>query len=483
MSNGIEYGVGALLGASSVVLAGMSPRAFRRARSLTGRDVDPLTRLANREGFERRLDAEIRRSRREGSQLVVALMDIDLFAAINQQQGFSQGDRMLVECGRMWTAGIPAGGMVARYGSDEFAILLPRAALGRATDLVELLRELTPSPLTVSAGVAAYWPGDTTASLIKRVYDALHDAKATGRNRTVVHGDPDRTASEIEDAVEREEMRVLFQPITDLKSRTPVAFEALVRWQHPTRGLLGPQDFVPQAERTGAIHSLGAWVLKQAMALAEAGGTSSTVVTVNASMMQLRSNRFLQLVKRCLAEWDLPAANLVIEITESVFDDDDPQILRSIMALRDLGARIAIDDFGAGYSTLRRLDTLPIDILKLDGALVKGIKEDSFDAPILEAIATMCHSLGVTSLVEFIETEHQAEVVGRLGFDWAQGYLFGRPQKAEVVLKAAKRKVRSDVDAYGDSDDDTAPENEPAFDVDTDAHPEAEVIAGASSQA
>lgn len=436
MVDGIEFVAGALLGASSAVLAGLSPRASKHARAIIGRDVDPLTGLPNREGFERRLDAEIRTARREGGLLVTAILDLDLFAAVNAEHGFDYGDRLLIECARMWTAGMPAGTLIARFGSDEFAIVMPRAVLGRAADLVELLRDLTPKPLTVSAGITAYRRGDSTASMVKRLFEALHDAKGTGRNRIVVDGDPDRSASELELAVQRGEMRVLLQPIIRLDGSGPVAYEALVRWEHPTRGTLAPQDFIPQAERTGAIGSLGAWVLRRTMELARELGSETIAYTVNVSVSQLRSPRFLNLVRRCLQEWGLPASHLILEITESAFDDDDPRALRAIQALRDLGARIAIDDFGAGYSTLHRLDTLPIDILKLDGALVRGIQPGRHDAPILQAIATMCQSLGVTSVVEHIETEHQAEVVRRLGFDWAQGYLFGHPQEVTVVARA-----------------------------------------------
>ncbi|HEU4568215.1 MAG TPA: EAL domain-containing protein, partial [Marmoricola sp.] len=251
-----------------------------------------------------------------------------------------------------------------------------------------------------------------------------------GRDPTVAYGDPGREASELEAAIAGGEMRVLLQPVVRLPDGEPIGFEALVRWERPGRGLVGSLEFVPQAERTGAIHSLGAWVLAECCRLAMTLPGPRRSIGVNVSVHELRRADYARTVGQLLEQWQMPGDLLIVEVTESVFEDDDPQVSQTLQDLRALGALVAIDDFGAGYSSLRRIEHLPIDLIKVDGALVCTIRENH-DPAILRAIVTMAESLGVNLVAEHVETDYQAAVLHELGYQLAQGYRFGRPAEPE----------------------------------------------------
>ena len=242
-----------------------------------------------------------------------------------------------------------------------------------------------------------------------------------------MHGDPSRSASELEKAIAAGQLELHCQPIVQLSTDEVVSFEALVRWRHPVKGLISPDKFVPEAERTGAIHSLGAWVMEETTRVVMGGSRIHGRVGINISIAELRTDTYVDRMAELLGRWGMDGSRLIAEVTESAFDDGDPRILENLHGLRALGINVAIDDFGAGYSSLRRLEELPIDLIKVDGSLIQAIKPDSYDAPILEAIVTMSRSLGVRLVAEHVETAHQAAVLRRLGYDLVQGYLFGRP--------------------------------------------------------
>jgi EAL domain-containing protein (putative c-di-GMP-specific phosphodiesterase class I) len=221
---------------------------------------------------------------------------------------------------------------------------------------------------------------------------------------------------------------VWHQPIVDLGSGTVVGTEALIRWAHPARGLVAPSDFIPLAERTGAIHGLGAWVLQHACLQAAdacdvAGGHS---LSVNASGSELRSPDYVGAVREALRQSGVLPGNLVIEVTESTLDADQPTVTDTLHQLRDMGVLIAIDDFGTGYSSLSRLDRLPVDILKIDRTFVAAMPDGG--GPIMQALIGLAHGLNLTIVAEGIETQRQADILRRLGCDKGQGFLFGRPQ-------------------------------------------------------
>ncbi|MFT4264023.1 MAG: bifunctional diguanylate cyclase/phosphodiesterase [Nocardioides sp.] len=397
------------------------------ARIANSAEEDALTGLLNRRGFERRLEEELARFHRTGAHLSVVVFDLDDFKGINDAGGHARGDRVLVAGARAWEVAAPDGSALARYGGDEFALLLPGWPLGRAADLADRIRSVAPYGVRVSAGVAAAQPGDSGSVLVSRADVALYGAKTGGRDQTIVHGDPERSASELETAIARGQMALYLQPIVQLSTDEVVGHEALVRWRHPTKGTVSPLDFVPEAERTGAIHSLGRWVLEEAARVTMAAPGPRRSVGVNISVHELRTDDYVDRMAELLARLSMPGDTIVAEVTESVFDDGDPRILANLRGLRELGVIVAVDDFGSGYSSLGRIEQLPIDLIKVDGSLVTSIRDDSYDAPILEAIATMGRSLGVRLLAERVETVHQAAVLRRLGYDLAQGYLFGRP--------------------------------------------------------
>lgn len=395
---------------------------------------DPLTGLLNRRGFGRRLEDELSRLEHEGGQCALVALDIDYFKQINETAGHAAGDRLIAGCADAWRTLLPASAVLGRYGGDEFVLVLPDVPLGTAADLADSLRAAAGDEVTVSAGVAAWQHGDSGSMLLNRADVALYDAKASGRDRTIVYGDPGREASELEAAIAAGELRIMLQPVVSLPSGEPIGFESLIRWDRPGRGTVAPLDFVPHAERTGAIHSLGTWVLKECCRLAMTLPGPRRSIGVNVSVHELRRAGYAARVQRLLEEWRMPGNLLVVEVTESVFEDDDPQIIENLHDVRALGALIAIDDFGAGYSSLRRIEQLPIDIIKIDGALVSSIRP-GHDAPILRAVATMGRSLGVRLVAEHVETQHQADVLHELGYHLAQGYLFGRPcAPGEAVL-------------------------------------------------
>jgi diguanylate cyclase (GGDEF)-like protein len=398
------------------------------ARAANAAEEDFLTGLLGRRGFDRRLEETVRRAEREGGQLALAVLDVDHFKRLNDGEGHVAGDHVLVGCARAWADAVPPAAVLARHGGDEFALLLPDTPLGRAADLADDLRRCAPPGVTVSAGVAAWAPGDSGSVLVNRADVALYEAKTTGRDRTVAYGDPLRAASELEAAIAADELVLAYQPVVQLSTGDVVGYEALVRWRHPERGLVMPDEFVPLAECTGAVRSLGEWAIRTVCReLGADGGPPRRRVAVNASAVELQRPDYASMVIAQLDAWDLPGHLLIVEVTEGAFDDAQPQVLENLHALRERGVVVAIDDFGAGYSSLRRLAELPIDVLKLDGALVSAIRPDCDEAPILEAIVSMGRSLGVVLVAERIETEHQASVLQKLGCDLGQGYFFGKP--------------------------------------------------------
>jgi diguanylate cyclase (GGDEF)-like protein/PAS domain S-box-containing protein len=418
---------------------------------------DPLTGLPNRSLFLERL-ASVFASERESPAPVrvgMCYLDLDGFKVINDSLGHAVGDRLLVSVARRLDEAIAGPGrLIARMGGDEFVVLaegttgtedvvaIAETVLGALQPPVRIGgHELT---VTASIGVVERPVESTTsADLVRDADITQYWAKADGKGRWRVY-DPERNAHEVvrftlsaalPAAMDREEFYVDYQPLVRLGDERTVGVEALVRWQHPQLGRLGPDRFIDLAEETGLIVPLGRWVLRTACAQAKSWldkfGVDAPFVSVNLAVRQSREPALVDDVRAVLAETGLPPSQLQLELTESAIMGTADGPLDALRALSDMGVRIAIDDFGTGYSNLAYLRHLPVNELKIAGSFVEGLRAadrtDPVDAQIVATLVTLAHALGLTVTAEGVETPAQAERLRRIGCDSGQGWLFARP--------------------------------------------------------
>ena len=398
------------------------------ARAASGADHDGLTGLLNRRGFDQALDRAVAAAGPDGS-LAAALVDVDHFKAVNDGDGHGAGDRLLRELAVQLAAALPRDAVLARYGGDEFAVLLPGRCGREALDLVEGLRAGTRT-VAFSAGVAHLFPGESGADLVRRADAALHAAKVSGRGRSRLDDvGSAELARDLSEALAAGDVRAWFQPIVVPSTGELVGVEALARWTHPLRGPVTPAEFVPVAETTGLIVELGAAILadacRGARTLREAWGRD-LLLTVNVSGRELVRDGFAEHVHDVLRATGWPADLLVVEVTESLLDGSTGTALRALEDLRAFGVSVAIDDFGTGYSAFSRLDTLPADYLKLDSGFIAEITTSPRRAGVLQALLSLSHALGLEVVAEGVETPEQADLLTGLGCPLAQGWLFGR---------------------------------------------------------
>ena len=411
---------------------------------------DPLTGLANRALLRERLQHALARVARSREPLAVMFIDLDEFKAVNDSMGHDVGDELLREvAGRLRESVRPAD-TIARLGGDEFAILLegmfsaaeaPRVA-ERIIRTFTAPFELDGHPVSIGAsiGLALKDGKEGTEELLGNADVAMYAAKARGRGCYEVYRPELRLARtqrirqelDLQTAVARSEFVVEYQPIVDMATGRMSGAEALLRWSHPTKGVVPPGDFVELAEETGLIVPLGQWVLREACrhgagwkkAHPEAGPLK---VSVNLSVRQFQDADLVRQVAETLEITRFPASDLVLEITESVFLDDSAATLATIQGLKDLGVTIAIDDFGTGYSSLSYLRTFPIDILKIDRSFIEGIDQGVEDAALARAIVQIGENLNLRIVAEGIETPAQLREVRRLGCHEGQGFFLGTP--------------------------------------------------------
>jgi len=413
---------------------------------------DTLTGLPNRALFIDRLNMALRRAGRNGRQVAVAFLDLDRFKLVNDGLGHAAGDELLRAAATRLTNALRAEDTVARFGGDEFTILWEldhsEDALAVTRRVMEELKcpfEVDGAPVfvTASAGVVVCTDGSMEASDILRDADsAMYVAKEAGRGRVELFSGEGsakaleslRVMSELHRALANNELRLHYQPIVELASGSVVAVEALVRWQHPERGLLSPDQFISQAEESGLIVPLGAWVLKQACAqaanwheIARTAGHDAVEIAVNLSPRQLIDPGFVESVSTAVTSSGISPGTLCLEITESTLMRNERASADALTSLRQLGVRISIDDFGTGYSSLSYLKHFPVDSLKIDRTFVDGIGEEPDDSVIASAVIALAHSLGLTAVAEGVETEIALEELRELGCDYVQGYLLGRP--------------------------------------------------------
>lgn len=435
-----DVGAGTAAGAAVVLLctAFVVGRLVATASTAT---LDPLTGLLNRRGYDRACEDLLAAAERTGAPLSVALVDVDEFKAVNDGLGHAAGDDLLRGLAAGCLALLPPSAVLARYGGDEFALLLPGCGGDEAFRVVDAVRAAA-TGTTLSCGVAELVAGETGADVLRRADTAMYAAKRGGRDRTALADTGGPTmARDLALALRTGAVHVALQPVLRLRGERVVGVEALARWTDPVRGVVPPAEFVPVAEAAGLIGELGGFVLERACrdvaVLVEAWGTP-LVLTVNVSGRQLLEPGFVDRVLATLALTGWTPAALVVEVTESLLDATTPAATEALRALRRVGVAVAIDDFGTGYAALSRLDAAPADFVKLDAQFIADITTSPRRAAVLRAVLDLCAGLGLAVIAEGVERREQADLLRELGCPLAQGYLFARPLPvAELVARAA----------------------------------------------
>jgi diguanylate cyclase (GGDEF)-like protein/PAS domain S-box-containing protein len=415
---------------------------------------DALTGLANRALFQDRINQALARSERSDKYVAVLFLDLDNFKMINDSLGHSAGDELLKVVAETLVGCLRKSDTAARLGGDEFAVLIEDApnrgeVMHMAARLMKTLREPVTVAgqeitSTVSMGITFGIQGHTSDQLLRNADLAMYLAKAQGKDRIEEFQDQMHVAvvqrleleHDLRRAVLSEELRVHYQPIFDLVSSTIVGFEALVRWQHPTQGLLQPISFIPFAEEIGFIHHIDSFVLTEAcaqarrwqsMGLAPAG----LLMSVNLSAREIADSAIRESVSLSLLETGFEPKHLILEITESALLRDLEATIRNLESLKSLGLSIAVDDFGTGFSSFSHLEQLPIDILKVDRSFVANIALDEGRPSLAPAILQLAHTLGLTAIAEGVESQDQVSPLRDLQCRLAQGYHLGMPLDAD----------------------------------------------------
>lgn len=411
---------------------------------------DSLTGLPNRLLFRDRLDQALARAGRRHSDVGLLFLDLDHFKQINDSLGHGVGDDLIKQAARRLSECVREEDTLARLGGDEFVIVTDKVDAIALADRI-MARFGEPFHLagkdyvvTVSIGIVTRGSKDDSAETMLRDADiAMYRAKSGGKARyvifyTAMHSDTLarlELESELRVAITRGELVVHYQPIVDLDGARICEIEALVRWQHPSRGLIPPMDFIPLAEESGLIVPLGQWVLDQACRQvaawhAEYPKSDRLTVSVNLSPRQFQNRGLLEDVKRALTQSGLPPTSLKLEITEGTIMRDVEATILTLGQLKALGIQLAVDDFGTGYSSLAYLKRLPLDVLKIDRSFVAGISDDREDRAIVKAIISLAKSLDLSITAEGIETEDQAALLREWACERGQGYYFSRPLSA-----------------------------------------------------
>ena len=404
---------------------------------------DPLTGLANRRSLLERLA----QAHEEEQPFTLLLIDLDRFKAVNDTFGHGIGDRLLVSVASRLSELAGETAFVARLGGDEMA-LIARMDAEAAMSLAECIVIAIEKPyafddLTVvigcSIGVCDINEGMSPTDMMQRTDIALYEAKRQGRGRAarytpgMIEAVADRhlLENDIRFALAEGQFHLAYQPIMTLADDTILGFEALIRWQHPTRGFVSPATFIPLAEETGLILPIGRWVLEEACRQAVAWPTDQHVA-VNISAVQFRSPMLLAHITSALAKSGLPANRLEIELTETALVEDGRQIVHTLSALRQLGIKIAMDDFGTGYSSLAHLRDLPLDRIKIDRSFVVAASGDKHSMAVVKAITQMGRDMNIQTIAEGVEEADQLALLKELGCDAVQGYLIGRPERYPI---------------------------------------------------
>ncbi|SEO61873.1 phosphodiesterase DibA [Pseudomonas sp. NFACC39-1] len=416
---------------------------------------DPLTGLPNRLLFSDRAEQALASSQLHKRGCALLLVDLDHFKNINDSLGHHVGDQLLKSVAERFRGLFAPGVTLARLGGDEFAVLVencsqPGQAAILAQRIIDALKEpvcLENQLLFINASVGiSLFPGDALSAgqLLRNADSALFKAKSAGRDGYALYTEEltahaqqrVEIAFELRRALQQQELRVHYQPVHDLATSRLIGVEALVRWEHPERGLVSPAEFIPIAERTGLIAQIDAWVMEQAcrqMRQWQEAGVALSFVAVNVSSRLFARRELYEQVARVLHVSGLDPACLELEVTESAVMDDPEVALEQMHRLRELGVRLAIDDFGTGYSSLLRLKRLPVQKLKIDQGFVAGLPWDEDDAAIVQVIIALARSMGMQVQAEGIEQREQAAFLLKHACGMGQGYWFGRPVAAQQL--------------------------------------------------
>ncbi len=432
---------------------------------------DSLTALPNRVLLNDRLNQVLLQAQRFGHQVGVVFIDLDSFKLINDAIGHHAGDQLLVDAARRLQDHLALGDTIARFGGDEFVVLLqgeqrsPEAILVEAERLLEVFtppfivngREYL---ITASAGIVISHGFDSPGDLLRDADAAMYVAKERGGARVQCFDAALRTrllerisiAHDLRDCELRGELRVQYQPFFSTNGRALVGAEALVRWEHPTRGLISPGEFIPVAEETGLIVPIGTWVLEESLRqlrcwLDELGDQDGFSITVNLSSLQLQSPGIVTLVEEMLQRHRIPPHLLALELTESMVMNDAETSSGTLYQLRELGVGLAIDDFGTGYSSLAYLRQLPINLLKIDRSFIDAMTDSARDRRVVAVICSLGHELGMKTIAEGIETEMQLEMLRGMHCDLAQGFHLMRPSSPEVITEQLALKHQHQMQA------------------------------------
>lgn len=422
-------------------------------------NYDLLTGLPNRRLFRDRLDHEIRKSHRTGMPMALFFIDMDLFKEINDTLGHDVGDSLLIEAARRVCSSVRAADTVARLGGDEFTVILTE--LNEASKIEQIARQILQKLaepfmlagevvyLSASIGITLY-PSDTTEpeNLIKNADQAMYVAKSEGRNRYSFftrsmqeHAQTRmRLGNDLRGALASGQLALHFQPIIDLSNGHIIKAEALLRWNHPVRGMVSPSVFIPIAEESGLINEIGDWVFRQAVSWAQRWSAQlgrSFQISVNKSPVQFVSQTEYTAWPTYMEQLGLPGNCITVEITEGMLLNAAPCVNEKLLQFRDAGIQVSIDDFGTGYSSMSYLKKFHIDFLKIDQSFVLDMTTDAGDRAIAEAIIVMAHKLGYKVIAEGIETQEQRDMLTAADCDFGQGYLFAKampPEEFEVLL-------------------------------------------------
>ena len=412
-------------------------------------NVDPLTKLFNRIAFSENLKLLMDSSKRFDKKLAVLFIDLDGFKSINDSHGHAIGDKILVETARRLRSQAAQQECLCRWGGDEFLISLPESNVDEAVHFAKMLIILLSQPikiehhlLTVGAtiGIAMYPEhADNDVELITLADTAMYLQKQTSKSDVCVFTEQMRETLHREiklkdgltKALKNNELFMVFQPVIDSKSGKVGFCEALLRWELHGE-FISPAEFIPVAEHHSLIHSIGAWVLHESCQIAANWAFDETVnVSVNVSVAQVMQGDLVSIVKSALDDSRLPAKNLHIEITESIFSENITYLLEQMKALQKLGIKVSIDDFGTGFSSLAVLQSLSADVVKIDQSFISSIDEGG--KAIIQATQYMASELGYTVVAEGVETKEQADMLSSMGIESLQGFYFSRPMKEDKL--------------------------------------------------